>query len=99
MNFEYNIIKSEVNRQKHGLSLEEAKQLWLASAVEIQARTVGEARFLRIGKIQGVFYSCVYTVRGEVIRLISARRSRAEEEAIYKEKVDEETTEEENQGK
>jgi uncharacterized DUF497 family protein len=41
-----------------------------------------------IGKLNTVFYSCIYTTRGEdVIRLISARRSRKSEEAIYYEYI------------
>lgn len=83
MEIEYDIRKSESNRLKHGISLEEAKALWLEAGVEIQARSVDEPRFLRIGKLGDKLYSCFFTIRGERIRLISARRSRPEEEMIY----------------
>ena len=49
MEFEYDPQKSELNRQKHGISLEEAKALWTVAGVVIKARTMDEARFLRIG--------------------------------------------------
>ncbi len=95
MEFEYDSRKSEINRQKHGISLEEAKALWVVPGVVIKARTTDEVRFLRIGKLGDRFYSCIYTVRGDILRLISARRSRVEEEKIYRgEKVDEEKPEE-----
>ena len=42
------------------------------------------------------FHSCVYTVRQDVIRLISARRSRKEEEKIYEERIKDEETREKN---
>lgn len=96
MEFEYNSKKSASNRQKHGISLEEAKALWFVSGLEIEARTQDEPRFLRIGKLEGKFYSCIYTVRGNVVRLISARRSRREEEKIYEEAAKNEKPRKEN---
>ena len=94
MEFEYDIVKSDLNRQKHGISLEEVKALWLVPGVEVEAKTMGEPRFLRIGKIKGKFYSCIFTIRKDNLRLISARRSRPEEEKIYE---GEEIREEENE--
>ena len=87
MNFEYDPKKSEANLKKHGISLEEAKQLWDVMALEIEARIVDEPRFIRIGELKGKIYSCIFTLRRGVTRLISARRSRVEEEILYKEKI------------
>ena len=83
MKFEFDPNKSIINESKHGLSLEEAKKLWYVPNIQIQAKTVDELRFMIIGKINEKFYSCIYTKRGEIIRLISARRSRKTEEEIY----------------
>ena len=83
MKFESDPNKSNINKSKHGISLEEAKKLWYVPAIEIQAKTVDEPRFMIIGKLGEKFYSCIYTKRGEAIRLISARRSRKTEEEIY----------------
>lgn len=83
MKFEYDPEKSARNKRKHGVTLEEAKVLWSVPAVEITARTVDEPRQMLIGKVAGKFYSCIYTWRGQTIRLISARRSRPSEKAIY----------------
>lgn len=44
MKFEFDPQKSENNFKKHGISLDEAKELWLVPAVDIQARTVDEQR-------------------------------------------------------
>ncbi|MBN6739379.1 MAG: BrnT family toxin [Acidithiobacillus ferrivorans] len=43
----------------------------------------GEPRYLVIGSINGKHWSAVVTYRGADIRLISARRSRTEEAALY----------------
>lgn len=87
MKFEYDPNKSASNKAKHGITLEEAKALWTVPAVELEANTVDEPRFMIVGKIGSKSYSCIYTTRGDVIRLISARRSRKSEEAIYHEYV------------
>ena len=83
MEFEYDLSKSAINHEKHGISLQEAENLWSVPAVEIQARSSEEPRFMMIGKLKGKFHSCIFTKRGEAIRLISARRSRKKEETIY----------------
>lgn len=46
MKFEYDPNKSLTNKLKHGITLEEAKELWFVPAVEIEAKTVDEPRFL-----------------------------------------------------
>lgn len=99
INFEYDDHESQANQQKHGISFEEATKLWLVPGVVIEARTEDEPRFLRIGKWQNKLYSCVFTVRNDVVRLISVRRSREEEEKIYEKEIKKsEETREENQG-
>lgn len=81
--FEFDPRKSALNLQKHGLSLEEATQIWLSPFVQVEARTHDEPRFMAIGLIEGRCTTCIFTPRGEIIRLISARRSREKEEQIY----------------
>ncbi len=87
MEVEYDPDKSAVNLRKHGLSLEQAKQLWEVPAVVIRARTVGEDRFMIIGPLGRKLYSAIFTMRGETVRLISARRSHKKEESIYHEAI------------
>jgi len=84
MEFEYDNQKSETNKKKHGIDFVEAQKLWDdPDLIEIPAKTVDEARFLVIGKISEKFWSGVITYRDNTIRIISVRRSRAEEEEIY----------------
>ena len=84
MSFEFDPLKSESNRQKHGIDFEEAQALWDDEAfLEIPAKNLDEPRFLVIGKIKGKHWSAVITHRGENTRIISVRRSRDEEIDLY----------------
>jgi hypothetical protein len=84
MEFEFDPAKSEANRKKHGLSFEDAAELWRdPGLIEIPARTRDEQRFLIIAKLAGKHWSAVITYRAEKIRIISVGRSRVEEIEIY----------------
>jgi uncharacterized protein len=84
MGFEYDLKKSAENKRKHGIDFEEAQALWKdAALIEVPARVADEPRWVVIGKIDDKHWSAVMTRRGENIRLISVRRSRDEEVAIY----------------
>ncbi len=86
MPFEYDPRKSEANKRKHGIDFEEAQSLWDDPfLLEIPVRVTDEPRMLVIGKIQGKHWSSVITIRDENIRLISVRRARKEEVALYEE--------------
>lgn len=51
--------------------------------VEVPARTVDEPRWLVIGQVDGKHWSAVVTYPAQRTRIISIRRSRAEEVTIY----------------
>ena len=82
--FEFDAQKSETNRTKHGIDFVEAQGLWNdPMLLEIPAKTEDEPRFLVIGQIEGKHWSAVITYRGSNVRLISVRRARKEEVALY----------------
>jgi uncharacterized protein len=82
--FEFDVRKSHANREKHGIDFVQAQVIWNdPDLIEIPALTVDEPRFLVIGRIDGKHWSAVITYRKERIRIISVRRSRSEEVAIY----------------
>ena len=84
MDFEYDPNKSAENKRKHGIDFEEAQALWLdAARVEIPARVTDEPRWVVVGRVAGKHWSAVIARRNDDIRLISVRRSRDEEVAIY----------------
>ena len=84
MEFEYDHAKSSANLAKHGIDFDHAQTLWNDPLhVVIPARTVGEARWLVVGRISDHHWSAVITYRPQRIRIISVRRARPEEVAIY----------------
>lgn len=50
---------------------------------QVLAKTQDEPRYLVIGRIAGKHWSAITTLREESIRIVSVRRSRKEEVAIY----------------
>ena len=84
MEFEYDAEKSAANKLKHGIDFNEAQLLWDdPELVEVPARLSDEPRFLLIGRIREQYWSAIVTYRHGLVRLISVRRSRQEEVAIY----------------
>ncbi len=84
MNFEYDSTKSERNKEKHGIDFKQAQALWEdVDLLEIPAKNIDEPRFMVIGKIADKHWSGIITYRADRIRIISVRRARKEEVALY----------------
>jgi uncharacterized DUF497 family protein len=84
MRFEFDPEKSVANKAKHGIDFIEAQAIWSdLDRLEIPARSLDEPRHQVIGRIGRKTWSAFITYRNENIRIISARRARAEEEARY----------------
>lgn len=82
--FEFDLDKSASNLAKHGIDFTDAQKLWEdESLLEIQARTQDEPRWLVIGKIGDRTWAAIVTRRRGGVRIISVRRARAAEEALY----------------
>jgi uncharacterized DUF497 family protein len=82
--FEFDEAKSLANEAKHGIGFLAAQDIWLdENMLRLAARSEAEPRFLFIGKIGDRHWSAIATYRGETIRLISVRRSRAREVQAY----------------
>jgi uncharacterized DUF497 family protein len=82
--FEFDEAKSQANLSKHGINFADAQLLWDdPRLLEIPAKTEDEPRYLVIGLMNKKHWSAVITYRGGSIRLISVRRSRPEEVALY----------------
>lgn len=84
MEFEFDQQKSESNKRKHGIDFIQAQSLWFDSnRVFIKAKTSDEKRFILIAKRKIKFWSAIYTIRNNKIRIISVRRSRKDEVTVY----------------
>ena len=84
MEFEYGPIKSQTNKEKHGIDFDEAQVLWLdEDRVEFPALSDTEERHALIAKNNEKIWVAFYTMREPAIRIISVRRARENEEKIY----------------
>ena len=93
MTFEWDENKAAENeRKREGVTFKEAAETFLdANAVEdydAEHSDAGEIRYIRIGNSSKRLLRVSFTVRAdegedEIIRIISARKGKAEEEEIY----------------
>ncbi len=84
--FEWDSDKAASNLAKHRFAFEDATQVFADREVVIFPTIRagdGEERWKAIGRIGGYVFTVVYTMRGDVVRLISARRANAAEEKHY----------------
>lgn len=80
MRTEFDPAKDEANRAKHGLSLADFAGFDSEPIVIEDTRfDYGEPRFIALGRIDALPHSLVYTLRGNVLRLISFRRAHEKE--------------------
>ena len=82
--FEFDPAKSLRNKNKHGIDFTEGQGLWKDSdLLEIRARTVGEPRFIVVGRMEGRHWTAVITYRQGKTRIISIRPARKNERELY----------------
>ena len=88
MKFEWDDQKSISNKEKHGTDFDTARNQWLdEKRVEIQIEFPSEERWVLIAAFEGKMWAAIYTMRNDVIRLISVRRARAREVRLYEDKA------------
>jgi uncharacterized DUF497 family protein len=85
MKFEWDEVKNQKNTEKHKINFEETKTVFDdPNAIELEASRNGEYRIVRIGKTATkIILLVVYTLRGLVVRLISARQANKDERNLY----------------
>lgn len=82
--FEYDPSKSAKNKVKHRIDFEEAQALWQdPNRLVIPARSDDEERFAILARYKKKVWAAFYTMRGDSTRIISVRRAREAEEALY----------------
>ena len=76
--------KNKQNKQKQGVPFEDAKDIFNdEDRINYRSDRNDEVRFRALGKALQVIVMVVYTVRGLVVRIISARRASKEERRLY----------------
>ena len=84
MGFEYDQAKSDANYGKHGIDFEDAQRLWNdPKRVEFIARFSDEPRLGLVAEHGDKLWTAIFTHRGNQIRIISVRRARDNENALY----------------
>jgi hypothetical protein len=88
LEFEWDEFKNARNIAQHGIDFTRAREIFNGPVVEaIDDRyDYGETRVLAIGVAEGRELAVVYTMRNDVIRIISARRSNRNERRTYYQK-------------
>lgn len=83
--FEYDKNKSKINKEKHGIDFAEAQKLWQdENALIVPANIIDEEiRYALIALFKKKCFVAIYTMRGDVYRIISVRRCRKNEEKCY----------------
>jgi uncharacterized DUF497 family protein len=83
--FEWDPAKRLANLRKHGIDFVDAVQVFEGAVLRVPqtTRDFGEIRIIAIGLLAGKLLSVVYTPRGSVLRIISARRANDRETRAY----------------
>lgn len=90
LSFQWDARKSVANKQKHGVSFEEAQSAFFdEDAIEFRDpdHSESEDRFLLLGKslrLRVLVVCHCYRESDDVIRIISARKATARERTVYK---------------
>ena len=88
MTFEYDPLKAQTNWRKHGVSFAEAEFVFFDTLAihDVDPDSIDEERFIAVGiGNSGLLLVVVYTMRGDAVRLISARRATRQEAKAYEE--------------
>jgi hypothetical protein len=85
MEFEWDEAKSAANLAKHRISFETAVGAFGGPLLRRNDTRFdyGEERWLALGEIDNVVIAIAYTMRGESIRVISARKANRNERQAY----------------
>lgn len=81
--FSWDENKRLINLEKHKIDFRLAIRIFAGPVIVLEAASEVELRRKAIGSLNGVYVAVIYTIRGEVRRIISARRARHGEIRTY----------------
>jgi uncharacterized protein len=84
VSFEWDERKNLLNLTKHGIDFDDASEVFYGSIILHQSDRNNEERWIAIGSLEDRLITVVFTRRTHVIRIISARRVRKNEEREYR---------------
>ena len=83
MKIEFDPDKNQRNIEQRGISFELAKSFDFDNALEVAQQVDGELRYFALGMIEHRLYALVYTLRFDVVRIISLRKANKREVRYY----------------
>lgn len=86
MKFEWDEDKSDATRRDRGFGFEDVAAAFLDAdrfTIPDDRKDYGEDRWLTFGEIEGRLFAVAYTMRGEAIRIVSARKANKRERRHY----------------
>jgi uncharacterized DUF497 family protein len=86
MQFEWNDSKHTKTLRERGIGFDDGARIFQGRVVIWQdaRRDYDEERFRAVGESEGVVLHVVYTLRGEVMRIISVRRANRKETSAWR---------------
>jgi uncharacterized protein len=87
--FEWDENKRKLNLERHGIDFERAVEIWEGAFIEVPSAQThrGEKRLLAVGESAGRIITVVFTWRGKIRRIISARIAKRNEREDYQKKA------------
>jgi uncharacterized protein len=81
--FEWDEKKDRANLIKHGISFDDASQIFHGPVIVKRSDRKDEERWIGVGKSNDRILTVIFTRRDKAICIISARRPRADEKRAY----------------
>lgn len=81
--FSWDESKRLATLEKHGIDFVDAAEVLAGIHLRLPARSEAEERQIAVGVLNGIAIAVVFTMRGEICRIITARRARRDERHRY----------------
>lgn len=84
--FEWDDVKNQRNIEKHGIDFDDAIAVFVGvTVVRVNDKFYGdEIRQIALGEADGDVLAIIFTMRGDVCRIISARKASRHERRTYR---------------
>jgi uncharacterized DUF497 family protein len=83
MQFEWDALKAERILRERAIDFKDLIPLFSGIRTERPSDKGGEFRWVTVGMLNGKLIAVIYTRRGDILRIITARRARKNEERTY----------------
>jgi uncharacterized DUF497 family protein len=84
VSFEWDEQKNLANRAKHTIDFDDAIEVFGGPVLLLRSDRNNEERWVAVGSLENRLIAVIFTRRADVVRIISARRARKNEEREYR---------------